>query len=462
MDIAAIYRRFLRNAGIVVGSRVVFGLLNLATTVLVARAFGLAELGAVLLLQSYTRLFSEIVKFQSWQAVLRFGALLEDRGDWAGFRRLVGFTLTLDLASFAVAIGAAVLMVPWVSVWLDWPEAVTALAPLYLLSIVFITHATPSGILRLFDRVDLLALQFASNAVLRFAGVGLAVVLGGGVEHLVLAWFAASVLSGMTVIAGAIRELATRGLAPKLLTGWRAAAREFSGIWRYLWMANLASVPGLVVNYATVLVTGAWLGAAAAATFDIARQLSTAIARPARLLGPLLFPDFSRLAAKGDWVALRRIMTRLLGLTALGLAGIGTVLFALLPELVGLLFGEALLDELWLFRLLLAGAMIRVLGFALEPAFLSANKAGTSLLIQLAATAVYVAIAAPALGPLGLTAIGIGMVGFHLTYLALFLGLGRRLLRRRIRRARAAEGASPAAPLAEAAAPRAERQGLSD
>ena len=462
MDLTAIYRRFLRNAGLVVGSRVVFGLLNLATTVLVVRAFGLAELGAVLLLQSYARLFSEVVKFQSWQAVLRFGALLEDRGDRAGFRRLIGFTLTLDLVSFAVAIGAAIAMIPWVRVWFDWPDAVAAFAPVYLLSIVFITHATPNGILRLFDRVDLIALQFASNAVLRLAGVGVAVLLGGGVEHLVMAWFAASVLSGSAVIAGAVRELWRRGLAPRLRTGWGAAAREFPGIWRYLWLANLTSVAGLVVNYATVLVVGAQLGAAAAATFDIARQVSSAIARPARLLGPLLFPEFSRLAARGDWLVLRRIMTRVLGVTALVLTGIGAALFAVLPELVALLFGAELLDAIWLFRLLLAGAMIRMLGFALEPAFLSANKAGTSLLIQFAATGVYVAIAAPGLGPLGLTAIGVGMLGFNITHLVLFLGLGGRLLGKRIRRGRmraAGPGEAGGAgglpePAAEAALPR--------
>jgi len=440
VELAEIYRRFLRNAGLVVGSRIVFGLLNLATTVLATRAFGLDVLGVVLLLHSYTRLFSEIVKFQSWQAVLRYGALLEEKGDRDGFRRLVGVTLMLDLVSFTLAIVAAVLLIPLAGPLLGWSGPVARFAPFYLLSIVFITHATPNGVLRLFDRVDLLAVQFASNAVLRFAGVGLAVLVGGSAGHLVLAWFVASVASGTIVIAAAIRELGRRDLAPRLFTGWRAAAREFPGIWRFLWMANLTSLPGLVLNHGTTLVVGAWSGAAAAAALSIARQLSTALARPARLLGPILFPDFARLAARDDWVLLRQILNRLLRVSLPVLVGLGGVLFALMPAIVGTLFGDELLGEMWLFRLLLVGALIRILGFALEPAFLSANKAGTSLLIQLAATLVYVMIAVPGLGPLGLTAIGLGMLGFHVAYLGLFLGLGRRLLRKRIRRVRARSG----------------------
>jgi hypothetical protein len=96
-----------------------------------------------------------------------------------------------------------------------------------------------------------------------------------------------------------------------------------------------------------------------------------------------------------------------------------------------------LLGEILLFQLLIAGATIRMLGFALEPAFLSANKAGTSLVIQLVAAAIYAVIAGVGLDPLGLAAIGYGMVAFHVTYLALYIGIGRRLLRKRIRRARA-------------------------
>lgn len=442
MDLGELYRRFLKNAGMIIGSRVIFGLLNLGTNVLVARAFGLGELGVVLLLQSYARLFSEIVKFQSWQAVLRFGAILEEKADWPGFRRLIGFTLSIDLVSFAIAIGGAIAFIPWAQDWFDWPPEVAALAPLYMLSIIFITHATPNGVLRLFDRVDVVALQFASNAVLRFLGVVIAWAMGGGVLEIVIAWFVASVLSGVFVYTATIAELRRRRLMPRLTLRWRRDAAEFPGVWRYLWMSNLASAAPLVVNYGTVLVVGAQLGAASAAIFDIARQFAAALSRPTRLLGPLLFPEFSRLAARDDWVSIRRILKKQLALTGMALAVFAAVLFAVLPFAVEFLFGRELVDEIWLFNLLIAGSLLRVLGFALEPAFLSANKAGTLLVIQLIATAVFVAIALPLLGPMGLVAIGLGMLGFHVVYFALFMVIGRRLLKKRIRRSRAAEAAA--------------------
>ncbi|MEM7745263.1 MAG: hypothetical protein AAF409_16285, partial [Pseudomonadota bacterium] len=196
----------------ILGSRVTFGVLNLASNAVVIQVFGLVELGVVLLLQAYTRLFSEIVKFQSWQAVLRFGATAQERGDHVGLCRLVGFTLALDLVSFAIAIAAAVVLVPWAADWFEWPDNVSSFAPFFVLSLIFITHATPNGVMRLFDRVDTLAIQYSLNSLVRFVGVCAVTVLGGDVIHVVLAWFAGSVLSGTYLFVVTAREMGRQRL----------------------------------------------------------------------------------------------------------------------------------------------------------------------------------------------------------------------------------------------------------
>jgi O-antigen/teichoic acid export membrane protein len=261
MELSDIWRRFARNAAMIVGGRIGFGLLNLATNAVVVRVFGLEDLGVVLLLQAYARLFSEIVKFQSWQAVLRYGAGFEENAP--GLRRLVGFTLGLDLLGFAVAIGAAILLVPWAVDWFGWSGDVAEFAPFFVLSIAFITHATPTGVLRLFDRVDALAIQHALNSMLRFAGVCLAAALDGGVMHIVLAWFAASVLSGGYLIAVSVRLAFRCGVIPDLSVNWLRVGREFPQIWQFLCFTNASTFVPLVVKQGSTIFVGAQLGAAA-------------------------------------------------------------------------------------------------------------------------------------------------------------------------------------------------------
>lgn len=439
--VQSIWRAFAANAAMILGSRVTFGLLNLATNALAIRVFGLAELGIVLLLQAYTRIFSDIVKFQSWQAILRFGAASQERDDTPGLRRLLGFAIGLDLAAFAVSIAGAVVLIPWAADWFGWPEDVTDFAPLFVLSIVFITHATPNGFLRLVDRVDALAIQFALNASLRFLLVGASALAGGGVLELVMAWFAASVISGCYVFIVTGREMIRHHLLPDMRARWTAIGAEHSGIWRFLVMQNVSTGLALIVTYGTTVVVGGQIGPAAAAIWEIARQFGGALTKPAKLLGPLLFPELSRMAARGDWVAMRSALLRQMAVTASVLSVVVAVLLFFLPALVTLIFGDQAGAEAWLFRFVLLGAAVSLCGFLMEPAFLSANKPGTLLLMQIAAILSFVLVATLGYPMIGLTALGLGLLGYHIAQQTLMVVIGRRLLKKRIRRgaARAAQ-----------------------
>ncbi|MEM8791726.1 MAG: lipopolysaccharide biosynthesis protein [Pseudomonadota bacterium] len=440
MDLTEIYRRFYRNAGLLLGSRIVFGLLNLATMTLALRHYGLADLGMLLLLQSYTRLFAEVVKFNSWQAMLRYGSLLEEAGEEQGFRRLMGFLITVDLLAASLATACAILLIPYAESWFDWPENLAGFAPYFVFAIFFITQGAHTGVLRLFDRVGAVVMQHSLNSVVRFTLVGLLILFEADFFYVVLAWFFAFVAGGLWPICAFLREVIRRGATPQFTWAWIRVAREFEGIWRFLFLTNLSSFPTLVVQNGATMMLGGTVGAAAAAIYEVARQFSSAISRPMRMLGPIIFPEFARLTAKGEWAKIRAIFKRQIALTFLLAAALTVVLMAILPILVDQLFGEEVAGNLWLFRLLIIGAMIGLLGFAIQPAFLSANKAGTMLLLQMLATAVFIAAAFAGYKAWGLDGTGFGLIGYALTFQTCSMLIGLHLLKKRIRRATGATG----------------------
>ncbi len=231
-----------------------------------------------------------------------------------------------------------------------------------------------------------------------------------------------------------VYELVKHNLRPVLSLKWRKTGRIFPGIWHFLMMSNLISnVPLLVVHLSTLIV-GAQLGSAQAAALQLARQIASGIATPARLLGPLLLPDYSRLSGRGDWTGLRDLLVQQLRITVIGVVGVGVILFTLLPFLVEQLFGTGMLEHIWLFRLLLLTALINTMGFSLHHAMFSANKGGTALLIQLAAMIVHFTVMFSGLWVIGLNAVGFAMLGFAITSRGLSLWIGRRLLKKRIKR----------------------------
>ncbi len=431
-----IHRRFLHNAGLIVGGRMTFGLLNLGTNAIILHSFGAADLGMLMLLVAYIRLFAEVVKFESWQAVLRFGVIAQDRGEDNQLRRLIGLALSVDFVTMLLAIIASILLIPYAAGWFGWNDQITSVAPWFMILIVFVTNATPNGVLRLFDRVEIIALQHGINAMVRFVLVMGAVILGGSVLHLAWAWFIAFAISGSVTMLVCAYELIKRDLRPLISLRWRKTGRIFPGIWHFLMMSNLISSGPLLVTHVTTLFVGAQLGSAQAAVLNLARQIASGITTPARLLGPLMLPDYSRLSGRGDWTGLRDLLVQQLKITAIAALGGGVILFAVLPFVVDTLFGAEMLAHIWLFRLLLLTALINTLGFSLHHAMFSANKGGTALLTQIAAMTVYFTIMFSGIWVIGLNAVGLAMIGFAITARGLTFLIGRRLLKKRIKRSR--------------------------
>ncbi len=429
-----IFRRFKRNATLILGSRIIFGLLNIATSMIFVRVFGLAEFGVVVLLHSYTRLFNDVIKFDSWQAVVTFGARLQENQDDSGLKRLLGLLLSIDFASMIVGVIFAIAFVPWAAEIFEWPEKVTQFAPIYVFSIFFIAHAAPNGILRLFDRVDALAAEFALKAIVRFIGILLVIYFGGDVFHLVLVWFSASVIAGAWPIMICAIELYKRKLLPVFRLNWAKSAKPFNGIWRFLAFANASSTTGFVFTTGSTLFLGTTLGAAPAAAFEIALQFVEALSRPVRILGPIIAPEFAKLVAKGDWVTFRKIISRQLKITSFLLIVAAAILFVLLDFILETIYGKEILQYIWLFRFLLVFVLLKVLVFTFDPAILAANKPGTLLIVRLVVAVSYCLIGLALLQSWGLASAGFAMMISQIIYLAIFVFFGKKLLKKRIRK----------------------------
>lgn len=387
--LAAVWGRIKKNAAIILGERIVFGLLNLAAAALAVRAVGVEGFGVVVLLQAYVRLIAGLLKFQSWAAVTRFGAECVEQGRAEDFRRLIGFTLRLDAIGFAVSICLAILLAPYAAAILSWPEEAASLAVWFALVIPFITAGTPTGMLRLFDRFAVLAQQHALNAIVRFLGVLGLFLSEGGVAGLIVIWASASIVSGGYMIAIAFAEARRRRLLPRLVGRWSTLTAGFPRIWRFVIVLNATSLMETILSHATVLVVGAMLGATAAGLFGIVRQLTESLNRISSLLGPIIFPEFAWMEARGDRRAIAKLLWRTLVYCGGGLAAFCLFLLIAGEHVLVLLFDTEAAPAAPLLVAAGAAAAFMALGFAMEPVMLTIRKEKALLASAVASTIVF-------------------------------------------------------------------------
>jgi len=414
-----ILQRALRNAGLLLTGKAAAGAMQLATLAIVARSLGLEEFGNMSMVLAQIQLLIGIATFQSNQAVIRYGVTHVTANDRAGFQGLAKAGTLLDLGAAIVATAAAVLLAPLIGDWAGWDArlvtAAQVIAPLAFANAI----ATPKGMLRLFDRFDLLARHVTVTPGARLVGSLIVALLGGGLFGFIAVWLVSGFLGAAVALWLGWREAAQRGLLEGVGPSLRGLNAANPGIWGFSAIANLHATLGLVPTHLSTFAAGIVLGPAAAGLVKVAREFGTGLAKPIDLLNQTVYPDLARLAADGRWGRLRRLVVKSGLIAAAVSAGITVLLVLVGGHLLALVFGPDYRGATDLLLLISLGTTIAVSVFAVDPALYAAGRASRPLFTAIASNLVFVALLVALLPTEKLLAPGIAFVASALVTLAL-------------------------------------------
>ena len=424
-----ILRRVLKNAGKLLGGRTVNAGLSLAYTAIAARALGVHVFGLLVLIHAFAQFLGDVVKFQSWQTVLQYGAGPLAEGRAADLHRVIRFTVFLDAVSGLAGIAIGVTVALLFGAQLGWPPGQGPAAAAYAVSVGFMTAATPLGVLRLLDRFDIMAGQAVVASIVRIAGCALGYVLHASLGFFLVVWAAGTLAGFLFLSGGAWRELHRRGLMAGF--SWRGPATvNVPGAWRFAWATNLNATLGVAFTHLVTLMIGALLGASDAALWRVGRQVADAIAKPVRLLTPALYPELARLQASGAEKIMWRVAWRIcLAAGAVGVLLLGISAFAgepLLRLVMGPAFGAAAAVMTWQ----VAAAVIDLVALPLEPMVISLGRAGGAVRVRVVVALCYAAALPFLVRRFGVNAAGMALVAASA---ALAVGMFGLLLRRAAR-----------------------------
>lgn len=418
---AAIFRRAGRNLGWLAGGKAVSGALSLVYLALAVRALGVEAFGQMILIYTCAQLVSAVVQFQTWQPILHFGTPALQAGRFGDFRRIVRFALALDAASAIVAAGLVAGGIWLIGPWIGLTPEILPLASGFAIAVPFMVFAAPDGLLRLFDRFDLALVEDNVEALVRLIGAALVFFLGGGLAELLLVWGLSVIASGTTGILLAWREVRRRGV-------WRGAqppgperrlAMQFPGIWRFVWATNFASTLELSRDHVATIVVGGVLDPTGAGLFRIARQIAEALAKPLKLMIPVVYPELARMAAEGNYALLHHFNRRAMLYAAVGAVGGFALLAGMGPLILELIAGDRADGALAVMLILSAAVLVRIFAFALEPTLISLGHPSLALGIQAVVAAAYLPLLLGMLHWIGLEGAGVAAVCAALLTVAL-------------------------------------------
>ncbi len=412
-----VFRAVLRNAGYLGSTKALGAVFGLLALIAAGHALDPVTFGVLMLIHTYALGAGAITKFQSWQLILRYGGPALERDDRRTVEDSIRFAFGLDVASGLIGMVAAMLALPFLATRFGIDRAHLPIALIYCTLVPTMAAATPSGVLRLLDRFDLLAQQQIVTPALRVLGAGVAYFTGLGLIGFVITWYLADILGDLLLWAFAIRQLRRRNMLGSLRPGLFGVARRLPGSWGFAWTTNIAI--SLNAGWGPIgnLVVGGILGPAPAGLYKIAITLLDSAGKPADMLTKGFYPEIVRLdpSSTHPW----RLAVRT-GAIAGGIALLVVIAILLGGKPFIGLFGHKYIAAYGLLTLMMFSLMVEMASFPLESLLYMVGRQRAALVAQAAGTLGYLGMLAVLAHRFGLSGAGSAYL-LGTAMLALFL-----------------------------------------
>lgn len=420
----AVFARMGQNILWLIGGRGFQAVASLAYLGLAARTLGVEGFGAFALVLAYGQAIANIAQFQSWQTVIRYGMIHEASGDRRRLGRLLGLTTIVDIAGSLAGAVIAGLGVVAAGAWLGWSGQEEQRAAWFGIALLLSIGATPTGMLRLVDRFDLIAYCQAVGPLVRLAGSIAAWLMNSDIGLFLASWAAAALLQHAATWTAA---LGWSGLPIRIgRQQFGRAARENGGIWRFMFVTNASASINLLTEQLATLAVGGIAGVGAAGGFRIAAKIARALAKPVQIAARVLYPELARLHASDDHATLDHVLAKTVRVSlVLALAVIAIAVFAG-PLLIHILAGDGYGFAHVLLVILAAGVALDLSGMVLEPLLTAHGRADQVLFIRICGALAFAMVLLPLIGLLGATAAALATAAASLAMRVL---LGRSVAR---------------------------------
>ena len=400
-------RRAAKNFGKLLRGKGIAAVLEMFTVAILARSLTPANFGNIVLVQTYVLVVRELLNFKVFEAIIRFGVPMVEANDTNAFKKLIRLTMSIDTLSALTASVVAICAAPLVAKILGWDENLAWVAMLYSSVLLLFAFGTAKGVLRLYDRFDILGRHLVIGPVLRLIGVSVVMLWKPEVLWFVLVLTLATIGGNLYVNVRGWAELRRQqtGFTLKKLSvkGWQA---DFPGLRGFIsvvyWQANVDMFPKQLAT----LLAGMLLGSQGAGLLRLASEITKILSKPGELLQQVLFPDLVRMwnkAATGFATLLKRslVISAGYGLVFVVAAWLGGGL------VLGGAFGEDYAQAAPLLSLLMLATTFELLATVLRSAGYAMGYAGKILRLHVTSSVIYLLIFALLTPYMGLTGPGI-------------------------------------------------------
>lgn len=423
-------QKLLKSAAVLLSGNVAASILGLISLALTARALGVEEFGVLVLITTYVLIVDRLINFQSWQALIRYGAeALENRNE-ENLKVLLKFGFSLDAGTAILGAILAASLSRMIGGWLEWDAEYVLMAMAYSATIFFHINGTPIAILRLYNKFRITAVQQVYASVFKLIGVAIACFCGADIWGFLLIWALTDMLGNILLIIYARRELINQEIVGVFDASMKGLHSRFTGIWGFVLTTNLNSSIRMTSREFDVMIVATLLGAPATALYKVAKQFTSVIQKVIDPLYQVIYPLLAKLYSSGD---VNRFVIFCLKSSTFAFfiaGGLWLVFFLFSDYIITWTVGGEYLDAQSVMLWYMLAAVVSSAAFPLQPAMLSMGWPQMTFWVHVASSIFYFIFLTVALNVFGLVGAGMAYVGYYVLWSLLMFFIVVRILTR--------------------------------
>ena len=367
-------------------------LIGLLVTILLIKCIGSELYGVLVLGQSYMLIIDVIINVQSWKSIIQYGqrALVEKNYDL--FNSYVKLGTILDLATALLCFIVAILVAPLIGKIFNWSPQLILCAQIFSITIISHFSGTPTAILRLLNKFNLVALQKFISAFTKILSLLIIYLYFGSLDLIsaVVIYMITDFIGNILLIIFAFYQYDKNfGLKNMLKSKLPQNSKEFISF--TLW-GTLAEIVDIPVNYIDVFIVSL-LGNGMVSVFKVFKQIVGIMQKVTSPIQQSILPQFSELAAKNKNEDGYNVVLKIhkvsfkIGLVFSLIIGLSS------PYWLKLIYGDLYSSNWYILCLYLLIQTYALSYTTVHPFYLSLGKAKNSTIITLFSNVIYILLA---------------------------------------------------------------------
>ena len=286
----------VKNAFIMFSGQTIASVIGFLNTFLVLKAIGLEGNGIITIAANYAGMFNGLFNFQSYNAMIKFGADALEKNDMPQFKKYLKQAVLQDVLTAILAFVVGYICIDYVSDFFNWDSQMVSYIKLYLLIIPFNISGSINALIRLNNDFVVGAKIGIQMTLVKTMLLLIGIVAKCNFTYYIILEIIMSIISSSLYIKSAIKYLKLNNCTDflKVKIGFD---KDFTMFNIY---NNIVSTLDMPTGQITTLIINKLLGVSEVGVYNVIAKFGTLVTQVTGPLTQSLFPELSKIVAKDD------------------------------------------------------------------------------------------------------------------------------------------------------------------